>query len=553
MNRLDALAAPFEQSEPLMRLVNDLLDKSNATDTAREETAEANDGLLSARIAELKIDRAEADRRMEAAISGLNDLLQKLYDRLIMIESQTATAESDSRHSGPATSAAKTLSSAPTEIERQSSSGATHLASVIQPPGPFQSILIGEKGASLSLPEFDDVPLEPGVGAPQRMQRSGSKTNPALTAHIAAARRATQAAVAESGVNAPSNMSVSARGVARAKSFYAGHKRSVMLAVALAIAASVAVRLVGPHSPLSQKQDTDGQPPKESPAAPEAPKADNGPSSSTTTLPPAIDPAPTASIRPPERPAKGKASGPSATDVLPAIPLGLTQPLQDGVLAGAPAAQYELALRLYEGRGLPQDQKGAALWFERAAIAGFAPAQFRLGALYQKGIGVARDLGTAKQWYLKAAEAGNTRAAHNLAVMEAEPEGEKPDYADAAKWFRIAGELGVRDSQFNLGVLYARGLGVEQDLRQSWLWFSLAAAQGDIEAARKRDEVAAKMDATALAAAADGLTKFKVGKPDPLANEATAPSGGWDGKANGSPSGQTMFAPQGGTRVHTTL
>ena len=79
--------------------------------------------------------------------------------------------------------------------------------------------------------------------------------------------------------------------------------------------------------------------------------------------------------------------------------------------------------------------------------------------------------------------------------------------------------MGVRDSQFNLAVLYARGLGVEQDLRQSWMWFSLAAAQGDSEAARKRDEVAARMDPGALTAAADQLAKFKAVEPDPTAND----------------------------------
>ena len=73
--------------------------------------------------------------------------------------------------------------------------------------------------------------------------------------------------------------------------------------------------------------------------------------------------------------------------------------------------------------------------------------------------------------------------------------------------------MGVRDSQFNLAILYARGLGVEQDLRQSWLWFSLAAAQGDEDAAKKRDELAAKMAPDVLAAAADALAKFEVVSP----------------------------------------
>ena len=129
--------------------------------------------------------------------------------------------------------------------------------------------------------------------------------------------------------------------------------------------------------------------------------------------------------------------------------------------------------------------------------------------MLEKGIGVAPDRAAAKRWYLKAAEAGNVRAAHNLAVMDAEPAGDEPDYAEAARWFRKAGEFGVRDSQYNLAILYARGLGVGQDLRQSWMWFSLAAQQGDADAAKKRDEVAAKMDPVSLAEAAEALAKFK--------------------------------------------
>ena len=159
---------------------------------------------------------------------------------------------------------------------------------------------------------------------------------------------------------------------------------------------------------------------------------------------------------------------------------------------------------------------------------------------------MARDPAAAKRWYVKAAEAGNARAAHNLAVMNAEPPvGEKPDYVEAAKWFLKAGDLGVRDSQFNLAILYARGLGVEQDLRQSWLWFSLAAQQGDADAGKKRDEVAAKMDPASLAAAADALAKFKPVKPDPAANEVAAPLGGWDATPGSSSLSQSPPAPGG--------
>ena len=207
-------------------------------------------------------------------------------------------------------------------------------------------------------------------------------------------------------------------------------------------------------------------------------------------------------------------------------------------------AEFELALRLLDGRGVARDPHAAAQWFEQAATRGLPIAEYRLGALYEKGIGVTRDLPAAMGWYVKAATAGNARAMHNLAVMHAEGSiGGKPDYATAAEWFRKAGQFGVRDSQFNLGILYARGLGVPQDLGQSWLWFSLAAQQGDVDAGHKRDDIAAKMDQGAIAAATQTLAAFKVSTPAPAANEAPAPAGGWDGKA----------APQANAKPATAL
>ena len=233
---------------------------------------------------------------------------------------------------------------------------------------------------------------------------------------------------------------------------------------------------------------------------------------------------------------------------MPAIPPGISASLRDAIAAGQPNAQYELAMRLFEGRGLPKDQPAAARWFERAASLGLAPAQYRLGSMYEKGIGVTRDPAAAKRWYLKAAEAGNARAAHNLAVMNAEPGEGEPNYPEAVKWFRRAAELGVRDSQYNLAILYARGLGVEKDLGQSWLWFSLAAQQGDADAATKRDEIAREMDPVSLASAVETLMKFKAAKPDPAANEVAAPPGGWDAKTGSSSLGQSPPPPTRLTR-----
>ena len=145
-----------------------------------------------------------------------------------------------------------------------------------------------------------------------------------------------------------------------------------------------------------------------------------------------------------------------------------------------------------------------------------------------------------RAWYLKAAEAGNARAMHNLAVHGGRSDRRQAGLSGSRDWFRKAAQLGVRDSQYNLAILYARGLGVAQDLGQSWVWFSLAAEQGDSDAAKKRDDVAAKLDANALSAAKSALAGVKIDKPEPLSNEVAAPVGGWDAKPG---SAQTSPSP----------
>jgi len=193
--------------------------------------------------------------------------------------------------------------------------------------------------------------------------------------------------------------------------------------------------------------------------------------------------------------------------------------LRKAALAGDPAAEYEVANRFAEGRGVLQNNEAAAYWLQRAAKQGLAPAQFRLGGLYEKGIGVKKDLVTARDLYLAAAEKGNGKAMHNLAVLYAEGVDGAPDYNRASDWFRKAANHGVRDSQYNLGILYARGIGVEHNDAESYKWFAIAANQGDGEAAKKRDEIAAQLDPQSLAAARLAVQKWS---PEPQPEEAVS-------------------------------
>jgi localization factor PodJL len=161
--------------------------------------------------------------------------------------------------------------------------------------------------------------------------------------------------------------------------------------------------------------------------------------------------------------------------------------------SGDARAQYELGSRYVDGLSVARDPKIATQWLEKASAQGLAPAQYRLGSLYRDGKGLRNDSKLAHSWFKRAAEQGNARAMHNLAVVLAEGVTGAPDYAGAAEWFQKGAEHGIKDSQFNVAILFARGLGISQDLVQSYKWFAVSAALGDEDAAKKRDEVGAKL------------------------------------------------------------
>ena len=197
--------------------------------------------------------------------------------------------------------------------------------------------------------------------------------------------------------------------------------------------------------------------------------------------------------------------------------------LREAAASGDAKAQFEIAARYAEGRGVTKDLKQAAKYYTQAADAGFAPAQFRIGSLYEKGLGVERDAGRAKSWYQMAAEQGNASAMHNLAVLFALGASGPKDNDSAALWFTKAAEFGVKDSQYNLGILAAQGLGVPQNLEDSYKWFALAAKSGDKDAAAKRDDIANAMRPEQLEKARAAADLWKAKAVEPAANSVDIP------------------------------
>lgn len=400
-----------------------------------------------------------------------------------------------------------------------------------------------------------DHPIEPGAGLPrppvtaaERIAASEAALGPSRTPgpnagstnFIAAARRAAMAAAtpaaAGSAPSATATASAAEIKPAKANKPLVERVRSLLVAASVVVIVVVGFQMAlnffdSDHATLDPAATGTDKPVDTTPAP-----AGNKQSGRTVPAPAATEPAEqdddaestgsiasqTHAARPAaEQPAEPLDQKVSLSDKLPV-------PLRNAAANGDPAAAYEVAMRHLDGRGVPQNLSEAARWLDRAANAGLAPAQFRLGSLYEKGQGVKKNLEAAQKLYVAAAEKGNAKAMHNLAVLHAEGALGKPDYKVASQWFRKAAERGVADSQYNLGVLYARGIGVEQNLAESFKWFSLAANQGDKDAAKKRDEVAAKLDPQSLVTARLAVQTF-VAQPQP--DEAIAvrvPDGGWE-------------------------
>jgi localization factor PodJL len=316
--------------------------------------------------------------------------------------------------------------------------------------------------------------------------------------------------------------------IERVRSLYSKRKRPILLglaAVVLALGTIQVAKLASPDRGVVNEEPTGGA---EAPAATEAAPDAPGPQSAA----PATEP-PQALAAPQTKPAEiASLASPAATEAAAPDNVGSLGTgfgtLEEGVAAGDARALYEKASAEVDGRNPQRDLAKAVELYILSAEKGFAPAQYRLGSMFAKGLGIEKDVEQARQWYEKAAARGNLKAMHNMAVLYAEGAfGGQADYAKAAEWFRSAAEHGLRDSEYNYAVLVARGLGTATDLPQAYKWFALAAAQGDEDAASKRDEVAKRLDQATLDRLKNEVANFVPAQAPAAANEATLPSVSW--------------------------
>ena len=98
-------------------------------------------------------------------------------------------------------------------------------------------------------------------------------------------------------------------------------------------------------------------------------------------------------------------------------------------------AQSMLGAMYSLGKGVPQDDKVAAKWFEKAAEQGDAGAQNQLGNMYDEGHGVSQSFIRAFMWWDIAASLGNNDAKRKRGIIE-----EQMTPADVLKAKQLAKE-----------------------------------------------------------------------------------------------------------------
>ncbi|KFC75338.1 Sel1-like repeat protein [Bosea sp. LC85] len=576
-SRLDEAVATRSAETGIERTLQDLV---RHLQTVREDTAAAAERAartamadmaskapaqaggfaeLSTLVSGLRESNAASGRETQDAIGAVHQTLETIISRLASLEAELGLERKEVALT-PAPARPST-----TPPARGLALPASMSAAIEDRFGARLETRPTERAAEAPAARSHDLPLEPGSGRP----RPDAPTAPAATAQdpqsvrqnlIAAARRSAKAA-SEAAASAPAaeaergGTSTSKGG--KLKEIMEKRRRPLLLGLAAVVLAMGTAHVVtgalqGPKTKAAGNETV--QSPASAPAlaAPEPalPEAPAKPAKDQNSVLSPVELGPATAFAGPAAPSLGSpettssTTQPAATAALPPaaapdpvqavtglgdLPAGFGTPgLRKAALAGDARAVYELANRAADGSNATRDPKLALRLFERAAVAGLAPAQFRLANMFEKGVGTQRDIALARVWYSRAAERGNSKAMHNLAVLYAEGVDGKADYATATEWFRRAADAGVRDSQYNLAVLLGRGLGVSADLGQSYLWFAIAAKQGDDDAARKRDEVAGRLNANDLAAAKLAVDSWKAKVLEPSANEVAAPTQGWE-------------------------
>jgi TPR repeat protein len=152
---------------------------------------------------------------------------------------------------------------------------------------------------------------------------------------------------------------------------------------------------------------------------------------------------------------------------------------QRSAAEGDPEAQFLLALRYEQARGIPTDLGEALHWYEEAASQGHAAAQLRITSILA-------DQGRMEEadffaWAKREASGGESEAQYAVAQRYEAGNGVEKDLDQALIWYHSAADGGSAKAQRALGEMYDEGRGVEQDSDEALRWYEKAANQGNAD------------------------------------------------------------------------
>lgn len=110
-------------------------------------------------------------------------------------------------------------------------------------------------------------------------------------------------------------------------------------------------------------------------------------------------------------------------------------------------AQYHLGTLYQEGKGVQQDYKQAAHWYQAASSQGHAKAQFSLGNAYKHGHGLEQDDREALSWWKRSAQQSHTRAQYHYGIALLFGRGTQTDEQRALEWLGKAADSGYAPAQ----------------------------------------------------------------------------------------------------------
>ena len=137
--------------------------------------------------------------------------------------------------------------------------------------------------------------------------------------------------------------------------------------------------------------------------------------------------------------------------------------------------EIALADAYMTGRGVQQDMKLAAFWYEKAAGSGDPLAQNQIGYFYEVGLGVPTDAARAVHWFQLAAAGGFVDAKVNLGVAYMWGTGVQQNKELAEKLIREAANKGSAIGATYLGDMCFFGVGIPQDKAAAEHWYEKGA------------------------------------------------------------------------------